>query len=84
MSEKQIKKIVVDASIAVKWFNSSEEFGDAASRLKPEIPSDQAEYVTLSEKGKEMIDDALEAEKKGDIIGPFSNIKEALKALKES
>jgi len=31
-----------------------------------------------------MIDEALDAEKNGEVIGPFSDIKEALKALKES
>jgi len=30
-----------------------------------------------------MINEALDAEKSGEVIGPFSDIKEALKALKE-
>lgn len=50
--------------------------------LKPKSNDD--DYVVLSEKGKEMIEEALEAERKGEVIGPFSNIKDALKALKES
>jgi len=49
--------------------------------LKPKANNE--DYVVLSEKSKEMIEKALEAERKGEVIGPFSNIKEALKALKE-
>ncbi|MBC8235290.1 AbrB/MazE/SpoVT family DNA-binding domain-containing protein [bacterium] len=52
--------------------------------LKPELLIDQKDYVILSEKEKEMIEEALQAEKNGDVVGPFSNIEEALKALKES
>jgi len=50
--------------------------------LKPK--ANDEDYAVLSEKGKEMIEEALEAERKGEVIGPFSDIKEALKALKES
>ena len=46
--------------------------------------TEQEDYVILSKKGKDMIEEALEAERSGDVVGPFSNIKEALKALKES
>jgi len=42
---------------------------------------DQENYVKLSKKGKKMIDEALDAEKSGEVIDPFSDIKEALKAL---
>ena len=52
--------------------------------LKPKVIVDQKDYAKLSEKGKMMIEEALDAEKNGDVIGPFSDIKEALKALKES
>jgi len=31
--EKHDRKIIVDASIAVKWFNPSEDFGEIAARL---------------------------------------------------
>jgi len=51
--------------------------------LKPEILIDGEDYVVLSQKGKEMIEEALEAEKSGDVVGPFSNIEDAIKALKE-
>ena len=57
---------------------------DGVIILKPEILIDEEDYVILSQKGKEMIEEALEAEKNGDVVGPFSNIEEALKALKES
>ncbi len=50
--------------------------------MKPK--ANDEDYAVLSEKGKEMIEEALEAERKGEVIGPFSDIKEALKALKES
>lgn len=33
MSEEQGKKITVDASIAVKWVNPSEQFGDIAGQI---------------------------------------------------
>jgi AbrB family looped-hinge helix DNA binding protein len=52
--------------------------------LKPKAIVDQKDYAKLSKKGKMMIEEALDAEKNGDVIGPFSDIKEALKALKES
>jgi hypothetical protein len=52
--------------------------------LKPEISINQENYVKLSKKGKIMIEEALETVKNGDIIGPFSDIKTALEALKES
>jgi hypothetical protein len=52
--------------------------------LKSEILTNQEDYVTLSKKGKEMIEEALQAEKNGDVVGPFSNIEAALKTLKES
>ncbi len=57
---------------------------DGVIILKPKSLIDQESYVTLSKKGKKMIDEALDAEKNGEVIGPFSDIKEALKALKES
>jgi len=47
--------------------------------LKPK--TNDKDYVVLSEKGREMIEEALEAERRGEVIGPFSNVKEALKAL---
>ena len=43
---------------------------------------DYENYVKLSKKGKKMINEALDAEKSGEVIGPFSDIKEALKALR--
>jgi hypothetical protein len=46
--------------------------------------SNHENYVTLSKKGKKMIDEALDVERSGEVIGPFSDIKEALKALKEN
>lgn len=52
--------------------------------LKPKFLINQEDYVTLSPKGKEMIEEALESERNGDVVGSFSNIEEALKALKES
>lgn len=52
--------------------------------LKPKSLVDQKNFVKLSKKGKKMIDEALDAEKSGELVGPFSDIKEALKALKES
>ena len=57
---------------------------DGVIILKPDVSSTTEDYVTLSRKGKEMIEEALKAEKSGDVIGPFSNIKDALKALKEN
>ena len=57
---------------------------DGVIILKPEVWVDQEDYVILSPEGKEMIEEALEAEKSGDVVGPFSNIEEALKALKEN
>lgn len=52
--------------------------------LKPKASIARGDYVILSKKGKKMIEEAIEAEKSGDVLGPFSNIKEALKVLKES
>jgi bifunctional DNA-binding transcriptional regulator/antitoxin component of YhaV-PrlF toxin-antitoxin module len=49
--------------------------------LKPKAIVDQKDYAKLSEKGKMMIEEALDAEKNGDVIGPFSDIKEALNTL---
>jgi len=49
--------------------------------LKPKVIVDQKDYAKLSEKGKMMIEEALDAEKNGDVIGPFSDIKEALNTL---
>lgn len=57
---------------------------DGVIILKPKSSIDQKDYVKLSKKGKKMIDEALDAEKSGEVVGPFSDIKEALKALKES
>ena len=57
---------------------------DGVIILKPKSLIDQENYVTLSKKGKKMIDEALDAERSGEVIGPFTDIKEALKALKES
>ena len=57
---------------------------DGVIILKPKALIKQEDYVILSKKGKDMIEEALEAERSGDVVGPFSNIKEALKALKES
>jgi len=51
--------------------------------LKPEVSTDGEEYVTLSTKGKAMIEEALEAERNGEVVGPFSNTEDAIKALKE-
>jgi len=58
------------------------EYNDGVIVLRPK--ASQEDYVTLSKKGKEMLEEALEAERNGDVIGPFSSIGEALKALKES
>ena len=55
---------------------------DGVIILRPKIL--QEDYVTLSKKGKKMLKEAIEAERSGDVIGPFSSIEEALKALKES
>ncbi len=52
--------------------------------LKPKVSVNQEDYVKLSKKGKMMIEEALDAKKNGDIVGPFSDIEKALKALKES
>ncbi len=52
--------------------------------LKPDALINGEDYVVLSRKGKEMIEEALEAEMSGDVVGPFSNIENAVKALKES
>jgi AbrB family looped-hinge helix DNA binding protein len=60
------------------------EPADGIIILKPEISINQENYVKLSKKGKIMIEEALETVKNGDIIGPFSDIKKALEALKES
>ena len=49
--------------------------------LKPKAIVDQKDYAKLSEKGKMMIEEALDAEKNGDVIGPFSDIKEALNTV---
>ena len=57
---------------------------DGVIVLKPEVRVNQEDCVILSPEGKEMIEEALEAEKSGDVVGPFSNIEEALKALKEN
>jgi bifunctional DNA-binding transcriptional regulator/antitoxin component of YhaV-PrlF toxin-antitoxin module len=57
---------------------------DGVIILKPKSLLDHENYLTLSKKGKKMIDEALDAEKSGEVIGPFTDIKEALKALKES
>lgn len=52
--------------------------------LKPKVLFDKKDYLTLSKKGKKLIEEALQAEKNGDVVGPFSDIEEALEALKES
>ena len=57
---------------------------DGVIILKPKVLIDEEDYVILSNKGQEMIEEALEAERIGDVVGPFSNIEEALKALKEN
>lgn len=50
--------------------------------LKPKVLIDEEDYVILSKKGEKMIEEALEAEKSGDVVGPFSDIESAIKALK--
>lgn len=49
--------------------------------IKPKPFMDEDDYTILSNKGKKMIDEALEDAKNGNVIGPFSDIKEALKAV---
>jgi bifunctional DNA-binding transcriptional regulator/antitoxin component of YhaV-PrlF toxin-antitoxin module len=55
---------------------------DGVIILKPKSLLDHENYLTLSKKGKKMIDEALDAEKSGEVIGPFSDIKEALRIIK--
>jgi bifunctional DNA-binding transcriptional regulator/antitoxin component of YhaV-PrlF toxin-antitoxin module len=57
---------------------------DGVIVLKPKSLINHENHVKLSKKDKKMINEALDAEKSGEVIGPFSDIKEALKALKES
>ena len=57
---------------------------DGVIILKPKASARQENATKLSKKGKIMIEEALDAEKHGDVIGPFSDIEKALKALKES
>ena len=47
-------------------------------------PTDGEDSVTLSQKGIKMIEEALNAERRGDVVGPFSNVDAAIKALNES
>ncbi|MGB9596691.1 MAG: AbrB/MazE/SpoVT family DNA-binding domain-containing protein [Candidatus Poribacteria bacterium] len=56
---------------------------DGVIILKPNVSACKDDQVRLSEKGKIMIEKALDAEKKGEIIGLFSDIQKALRALKE-
>ena len=69
-----------DGTVVVVEYKSA----DGIIVLRPEASINHENYVKLSKKGKTMIEEALDAEKNGDIVGPFSDIEKALKALKES
>jgi len=79
-AEIRRKANLEDGTIVAVEYKSA----DGIIVLKPKASIDHENYVKLSKKGEMMIEEALDAEKNGDIVGPFSDIKEALKALKES
>ncbi|MDQ1317685.1 MAG: Antidote-toxin recognition MazE, bacterial antitoxin [Candidatus Poribacteria bacterium] len=79
-AEIRKKANLEDGTVVVVEYKSA----DGIIVLKPKVSVNRENYVKLSKKGEIMIEEALDAEKNGDIVGPFSDIEKSLKALKEN